>query len=107
MNILPFGFLSSLSDYENSHDGSAGDPKAAVARAISVDVNSGLFAHPVGGDDENFTPLLGATVLLMFPDDVDIPTVRTDSPRHCTYNNIIYEEITFEGTIRIQCSRQD
>lgn len=26
------------------------------------------------GDDENFTPLVGATVVLMFPDDVDIST---------------------------------
>ncbi len=92
MKILPTDFLSSLSDYDKNYDGNA---ETDIAWAISVVDQCGLSADSISNIDENGTPLVGATVFLVFAGDAVVATIMTDSTGKSTCNNVVHEDMTF------------
>ncbi|KAI2514176.1 protein of unknown function DUF11 [Fragilaria crotonensis] len=110
VEINPPGFPSSLSDYDNSPDGDAGDSDTVVDDTISVtllpseddtdnnfvDSNRGSISGSV--KDEKGTPLVGVTVVLKLPDGTVIDTVTTSPSGGYTFNNVDPGDYVVEET---------
>ncbi|KAI2514321.1 protein of unknown function DUF11 [Fragilaria crotonensis] len=110
VEINPPGFPSSLSDYDNSPDGDAGDSDTVVDDTISVtllpseDDTDNNFVDSDRGSisgsvkDEKGTPLVGVTVVLKLPDGTVIDTVTTSPSGGYTFNNVDPGDYVVEET---------